>query len=122
MKQLKSSIKKVTRKAKYAVATLMLAMSNPTAFAANDVNINSTLQKLVTFVFSIMTVGGVLSIAYGSVQIVKAFSNGGADGDPHGMAKGVSFVIGGLVMVCVRAVVKAIIGTDPSNMTFVEGV
>lgn len=119
---MKNRVKKVTNKVKYLGATAMLAATNPTVFAANNIDINGTLQKLVTFVFSIMTVGGILSIAYGSVMIVKAFSNGGADGDPHGMSKGVSFVIGGLVMVCVRAVVKAIIGTDPTGMNFVEGV
>lgn len=87
-----------------------------------QLSINDALQNLIRFIFSTMTVGGILMIAYGMVMIVRAFSGMGDDGDPHAMTKGVGFVMGGITMCCIRYLVRALTGSDPTSYTFIEGV
>lgn len=84
-----------------------------------NLSLNASLQKLVTFVFSVMTVGGILLIAYGCVTLVKAFSSQDSSGSE--LAKGIGCVMGGITMCCIHYLVGLFVGsTDLSTFTFVD--
>lgn len=118
MNKLVSYSKRFAKKAKCAAAIAYLAAVNPTAFAA-DINVNTTLQKMVTILFNVMLFGGIISLAYGVVELFKAFTSG--DSDPHAMSKGIGFVIGGIAMIAIKSLTTAIVGSDPTSATYVPG-
>lgn len=74
------------------------------------------LNKLVFMLFNIMLFGGVLSLAYGVVQLFRAFTN--EESDPRTLSKGVGFVIGGIAMIAVKSIITTLIGTDPASIVY----
>lgn len=115
------AIKKVGQNVKRFLTLFSIAAMNPTVFAADasNIQVNDTLKNMISVLFNIMVFGGVISLAYGVVELFKAFTSG--DSDPRAMSKGVGFVIGGIAMIAIRSIVKVLLGgTDATEIDYVQ--
>lgn len=75
------------------------------------------LNKFTAMLFNIMLFGGIISLAYGVVQLFKAFTSG--DSDPRALSKGVGFVIAGIAMIAIRSIVTVLLGNqDPTGIVY----
>lgn len=83
-----------------------------------NLDISYLLDTLVTILFGVMMYGGVIFLAYGVVELFKAFTSN--DSDPRMLSKGVGFVIGGIVMIAIKSVVMAVVGADPTRIVYTQ--
>lgn len=116
MKNLKS--KAVMAKVRTKAAVLgALACISP---AYCDVNGNSAMQKFLKTMFSITVFAGIVLIAAGTASLIRTIVSmvSGEQAQPGALGKGIGLIVGGVVLCALKAIVTAIIGTDPTTMTF----
>jgi len=116
MKNLKS--KAVMAKVRTKAAVLgTLACLSP---AYCDVNGNSAMQKFLKTMFSITVFAGIVLIAAGTASLIRTIVSiaSGEQAQPGALGKGIGLIVGGVVLCALKAIVTAIIGSDPTTMTF----
>lgn len=115
-KKIKAKAADVSLKAGY-LATVGVGGAVSTGYCATSAD--GTLQNLLKIIFNVMMFGGIISIAYGAVLLFRALTSQDS-GDPHGITKGIGWVVGGVVMVSIKAIVTAVMGgQDPTTQTFI---
>lgn len=110
---------RVRDKIKSAVVSASIMLANPTAYCS-ELNVNNTLSNVMKLIFGIMQFGGFAFIGYGAIKIAKHFSNPD-EADGRGMSQGIGLIVGGVIMVAVKWVIKAVTGQDPTNFNIGVG-
>lgn len=85
-----------------------------------DINGNTAMQKFLKTLFSITVFGGIVLIAAGASSLIRTIVSmaSGEQAQPGALGKGIGLVVGGIVLCALKAIVKAIIGQDPTTITF----
>jgi len=111
----KDKAKALGGKVKYAVAAASIAAANPAAFCDGDAT--TTLNNVLKMVFTLLTFGGIIFTAYGVVLIAKSIA--APDGqDSHGLSKGISVLIGGILMIVAQPILTALgVSTTINSIT-----
>jgi len=102
---------------KAAVALAAIASVCP---AYCDINGNTAMQKFLKTMFSITVFAGIVLIAAGAASLIRTIVSmaSGEQAQPGALGKGIGLIVGGAVLCALKAIVTAIIGTDPTTMTF----
>lgn len=110
-------LKRASMKLKTAITTCMLATVCP---AYCDINGNTSMQKFLKTMFSITVFAGIVLIAAGAASLIRTIVSmaSGEQAQPGALGKGIGLIVGGAVLCALKAIVTAIIGTDPTTMTF----
>lgn len=85
-----------------------------------DINGNSAMQKFLKTMFSITVFAGIVLIAAGAASLIRTIVSmaSGEQAQPGALGKGIGLIVGGAVLCALKAIVTAIIGQDPTTMTF----
>lgn len=85
-----------------------------------DINGNSAMQKFLKTMFSITVFGGIVLIAAGVASLIRTIVSmaSGEQAQPGALGRGIGLIVGGAVLCALKAIVTAIIGQDPTTMTF----
>lgn len=85
-----------------------------------DINGNTAMQKFLKTMFSITVFAGIVLIAAGAASLIRTIVSmaSGEQAQPGALGKGIGLIVGGAVLCALKAIVTAIIGTDPTTMTF----
>lgn len=100
----KNKVSNLKKKLNYAVAAAAATVTGGTAYCADA---NAILTNTLNLVFNLMRFGGIIFAGYGVVLIAKAIASPDA-GDPHGITKGIGAIVGGVIMIVVPSVLKAL--------------
>lgn len=98
--------RKVTMPAKLAAMGMAVCTAVGQTFCT-DLNVNTTAQKVIDFIFGAIQLGGVAMIAMGVVQIGKAVTEG-ESAPPNAVPKALGFVVSGIVMCAIKSVLTAL--------------
>lgn len=112
----RTKMDEVSIKGKLAVSG-MIASVCP---AYCDVNGNTAMQKFLTTMFSITVFAGIVLIAAGAASLIRTIvsMSSGEQAQPGALGKGIGLIVGGAVLCALKAIVTAIVGSDPTAMTF----
>ena len=85
-----------------------------------DINGNTAMQKFLKTMFSITVFAGIVLIAAGAASLIRTIVSmaSGEQAQPGALGKGIGLIVGGAVLCALKAIVTAIIGADPTTMTF----
>ena len=85
-----------------------------------DVNGNTAMQKFLKTMFSITVFAGIVLIAAGAASLIRTIVSmaSGEQAQPGALGKGIGLIVGGAVLCTLKAIVTAVIGSDPTTMTF----
>lgn len=113
----KNKLERASMRVKTAITTCMLAIMCP---AYCDVNGNTAMQKFLKTMFSITVFAGIVLIAAGAASLIRTIVSmaSGEQAQPGALGKGIGLIVGGAVLCALQAIVTAIIGSDPTKMTF----
>ena len=113
----KNKLKRASMRAKTAITTCMLAT---VCSAYCDINGNTSMQKFLKTMFSITVFAGIVLIAAGAASLIRTIVSmaSGEQAQPGALGKGIGLIVGGAVLCALKTIVTAIIGTDPTTMTF----
>ena len=85
-----------------------------------ETNINDVGKNVITAVFSILQLGGIILAAVGIVQLVRAIMEASqGQSQPGAVGKALGMILGGVVMAAAKAVLKAL-GINPDDWIFVN--
>lgn len=118
IEKMKNKVKAIPASVKGAAVAAAGTVTSVVASCANDAN--TQLQQIMKFIFNAMIFGGVVFLALGAINIVKAVASQDGGGDPHQLAKGIGQVIGGIVMIGAKWIVTQIMGQDPTSFQFFQ--
>lgn len=112
----KNKLETVPMRAKAAVICTLAGVSP----AYCDINGNSAMQKFLKTMFSITVFAGIVLIAAGAASLIRTIVSmaSGEQAQPGALGKGIGLIVGGAVLCALKAIVTAIIGSDPTTMTF----
>lgn len=85
-----------------------------------DVNANTSLQNFLKTLFNIVIFAGVVLVIAGAVSLIRTIISmaSGEQAQPGALGKGIGLLVGGIILCAAKALVTAIIGQDPTTMTF----
>ena len=85
-----------------------------------DINGNTAMQKFLKTMFSITVFAGIVLIAAGAASLIRTLVSmaSGEQAQPGALGKGIGLIVGGVVLCALKAIVTAIIGSDPTTMSF----
>lgn len=85
-----------------------------------DVNANTSMQNFLKTLFNVIIFAGIILVAMGAVSLIRTIISmaSGEQAQPGALGKGIGLLVGGIVLCAAKAVVTAIIGQDPTTMTF----
>lgn len=85
-----------------------------------EVNANSSMQNFLKTMFNIITFAGVVLAVAGAVTLIRTIISmaSGEQAQPGALGKGIGLLVGGIILCAAKALVTAIIGQDPTSMTF----
>lgn len=85
-----------------------------------DINGNTVMQKFLKTMFSITVFAGIVLIAAGAAYLIRTIVSmaSGEQAQSGALGKGIGLIVGGAVLCALKAIVTAIIGSDPTTMTF----
>lgn len=109
-------LEEISRNPKYA-AMVLLASISP---AYCDINGNTAMQKFLKTMFSTTVFGGIVLIAAGIASLIRTIvaMAAGEQAQPGALGRGIGLVVGGVVLCALKAIVTAVLGQDPTTMTF----
>lgn len=112
-------------KMQYIQKFLLMSMSVSTGIigicpAYCDVNGNTAMQKFLKTMFSMTVFAGIVMIAAGIASTIRTVISmvSGEQAQPGALGRGIGLIVGGVVLCALKAIVIAIIGQDPTIMTF----
>ena len=98
--------KKFIMQAKLAAIGMAVSTVVSSTFCT-DLNVNTTAQKVIDFIFGAIQLGGVAMIAMGVIQIGKAVTEG-ESAPPNAVSKALGFIVAGIVMCAIKSVLQAL--------------
>lgn len=113
---LEQKIKPVVAMAICLTSTIMATVSP----AMCEINGNSSMQNFLKLLFSLLVFVGIVLIIAGAVSLLRVVMSvaSGETAQPGTIGRGAGLLVGGIVLCAAKALVKAIIGQDPTTMTF----
>lgn len=111
------------QKMKPVIATAMCATSSFMATispAMCEINGNSAMQNFLKILFSLLIFVGIVLIIAGAVSLIRVVMAvaSGETAQPGTIGRGAGLLVGGIILCAAKQLVKAIIGQDPTTMTF----
>lgn len=85
-----------------------------------DINGNTVMQKFLKSMFSLLVFAGIILVAAGAAMLIRTIVSmaSGEQAQPGALGKGIGLIVGGAVLCALKALVTAIIGSDPTALTF----
>lgn len=85
-----------------------------------EINGNTSMQNFLKLLFSLLIFVGIILIIAGAVSLIRVVMSvaSGETAQPGTIGRGAGLLVGGIVLCASKALVKAIIGQDPTTMTF----
>lgn len=85
-----------------------------------DVNANTSMQNFLKTLFNIIIFAGVILVVAGAVSLIRTVISmaSGEQAQPGALGKGIGLLVGGIILCAAKALITAIIGQDPTTMTF----
>ena len=85
-----------------------------------DVNANSSMQNFLKTMFNVIMFAGVILAVAGAVTLIRTIisMSSGEQAQPGALGKGIGLLVGGIILCAAKALITAIIGQDPTTMTF----
>ena len=129
---MKKKIISATNKVKGAMSTVtgkMVAGVTALAAAAGistpawcDINGNTSLQNFLKILFNVTLFGGIILAVAGAAMLLKTIISitSGDQPQPGALGKGIGMLLGGIVLIALKAIIKAIIGVDPTTLNFLD--
>lgn len=121
----KKSADQAGRKIKFIQKSLLMGMGVVAGVigicpAYCDVNGNTAMQKFLKTMFSITVFAGIVMIAAGVASTIRTVVSmvSGEQAQPGALGRGIGLIVGGAVLCALKAIVTAVIGQDPTTMTF----
>lgn len=114
---MKKKISEISKKLSVKLATIGVAVSTAVGTTFCDFDPNQGAQKVLDFIFNAMLLGGIVMIAMGAYQIVKAVSEGEA-APPNAIPKALGFLVAGLVLCAMKQILK-LMGVPVDNFKLV---
>ncbi len=113
---LEQKIKPAVAAAICLTSTIMTTLSP----AMCEINGNSSMQNFLKLLFSLLIFVGIILIIAGAVSLIRVVMSvaSGETAQPGTIGRGAGLLVGGIVLCASKALVKAIIGQDPTTMTF----
>ncbi|SOC16313.1 hypothetical protein [Pseudobutyrivibrio ruminis] len=113
---LEQKIKPAVAVAICLTSTIMTTLSP----AMCEINGNSSMQNFLKLLFSLLIFVGIILIIAGAVSLIRVVMSvaSGETAQPGTIGRGAGLLVGGIVLCASKALVKAIIGVDPTTMTF----
>ena len=113
---LEQKIKPAVAAAICLTSTIMTTLSP----AMCEINGNSSMQNFLKLLFSLLIFVGIILIIAGAVSLIRVVMSvaSGETAQPGTIGRGAGLLVGGIVLCASKALVKAIIGVDPTTMTF----
>ncbi len=124
MKNLTARVMMTKNKVSYELgkkaAVMLAAIAGVCPAYCTVINGNSAMQKFLKTMFSITVFAGIVLIAAGAASLIRTIVSmaSGEQAQPGALGKGIGLIVGGAVLCALKAIVTAIIGTDPTTMTF----
>lgn len=118
----KTKLETMPTRAKAAIVCTLASISKGILVcpAYCDINGNTAMQKFLKTMFSITVFAGIVLIAAGAASLIRTIVSmaSGEQAQPGALGKGIGLIVGGAVLCALKAIVTAIIGSDPTTMTF----
>jgi len=113
---LEQKIKPVVAMAICLTSTIMATVSP----AMCEINGNTSMQNFLKLLFSLLVFVGIVLIIAGAVSLLRVVMSvaSGETAQPGTIGRGAGLLVGGIVLCAAKALVKAIIGQDPTTMSF----
>ena len=108
-------IEKKAAKAAPALAIGVMALSTAGAFASPSIDINNTLETIMTIIYGFLYFAGAINIIMGIVNVAGAMSEEGGQ-DAQQLQKGKGRIVRGAIMVAAPSVLL-LIGISPGSFT-----
>lgn len=120
MKEKVLKAKEKRRDVSARIGAVVAGVLIPICPAYCDINGNSAMQKFLKTMFSITVFAGIVLIAAGAASLIRTIVSmaSGEQAQPGALGKGIGLIVGGAVLCALKAIVTAIIGQDPTTMTF----
>lgn len=85
-----------------------------------DVNANTSMQNFLKTLFNVIIFAGVILAVAGAVSLIRTVISmaSGEQAQPGALGKGIGLLVGGIILCAAKALITAIIGQDPTTMTF----
>ncbi len=108
---------KPTIAAAICLTSTVMATISP---AMCEINGNSAMQNFLKILFSLLVFVGIVLIIAGAVSLIRVVMSvaSGETAQPGTIGRGAALLVGGIVLCAAKAIVKTIIGQDPTTMTF----
>lgn len=89
-------------------------------FCTTTIDANSSAKNFMKVLFNAIMFAGVVLIIAGAAMLIKIVVGlaSGEQAQPGSIGRALGLLIGGIVAVGLKAIIKTITGTDPTTMTF----
>ena len=125
MKTITSSLSNAKAKLNYKLmgvtSTMTAGLATVGLAFCSTVNANSSMQKFLKTLFNVIMFAGVILAVAGAVSLIRTVISmaSGEQAQPGALGKGIGLLVGGIILCAAKAVITAIIGVDPTTMTFI---
>ena len=78
------------------------------------------MQNFLKTMFNVVMFAGVILAVAGAVTLIRTIISmaSGEQAQPGALGKGIGLLVGGIILCAAKALITAIIGQDPTTMTF----
>ena len=85
-----------------------------------DINAGTSMKNFLTKLFNVLIFAGIILIIAGAGSLIRTIVaiTGGEQTQPGALGKSIGLLVGGIVLCALKAIITAIIGTDPTSITF----
>lgn len=85
-----------------------------------DINANSSMQNFLKKLFSVLVFAGIVLAVAGVVSLLRTIVSmaSGEQAQPGALGKGIGLLLGGIFLATAKALLQAILGVDPTTLTF----
>jgi len=89
-------------------------------FCTTTIDANSSAKNFMKVLFNAIMFAGVVLIIAGAAMLIKTIVGlaSGEQAQPGSIGRALGLLIGGIVAVGLKAIIKTITGVDPTTMTF----
>ena len=85
-----------------------------------DINGGTALKNFLKTLFNVLIFAGVVLIIAGAASLIRTIVSiaSGEQAQPGAIGRGLGLLIGGIVLAALKAIITAVIGTDPTGINF----
>ena len=114
--KVRTAIDARTMKASMAASALLLTICP----AWCDINGGTALKNFLKTLFNVLIFAGIVLIIAGAASLIRTIVSiaSGEQAQPGAIGRGLGLLIGGIVLAALKAIITAVIGTDPTSINF----